>query len=176
MYGAEVRIVLITALLSLGRKNTLRCHESNPVQAQDISRHVHQKSKAAKSPQCILKSFCFTDPREQRAREQSLHNVMSISTDTSTVAGDNLFTHSPLLKQSCLTSEQICSYSYFSEKRWVSSRPELRISCNFINPSSLGVTPTSLMSCFCNHLTPALALNSHLAYTCPLYTVSQAAE
>lgn len=153
MYGAEVRIVLITTVLSLGKKNTLRCHESNPVQAQDISRHVHQKSKRAKSPQCILKSFCFTDPREQRAREQSLDNVMSTSTDTSAVAGDHLFTHNPLLRQCCPSSEQLCSYSpHFSEKKWVSSSPEDCISCNFINPSSLGMIPASLMSGFCNHL------------------------
>lgn len=152
MYGAEVTIVLITAFLSLG-KNALRCHESNPVQAQDISRHVHQKSKTGKSPQCIIKSFCFIDPREQRAREQSLHNVMSTSTDTSTVAGDNLFPHNTLLRQCCLSSEQICSYStHFSEKWWVSSSPDIYINCNFINPYSLGMIPASLMSGFNNHL------------------------
>lgn len=95
---------------------------------------------------------------------------MSISTDTSTVAGDNLFTHNPLLRQCSLSSEQICSYSsHFSEKRWVSSSPGVCISCNFMNSSSLGMIPASLMSGFCNHLTPALA--SHLPHICPLYTV-----
>lgn len=50
MYGTEVRIVLIAAFLSFSKKNTLRCRESNPVQVQNTSRHVHQKSKTAKSP------------------------------------------------------------------------------------------------------------------------------
>lgn len=84
----------ITAFLSLGKKNTLSCHESSPVQVQGISRHVQQKAKPAKSPQRTLKSCYFTDSREQRAREQSHHKVIGISSHISTAVGDNLSTHS----------------------------------------------------------------------------------
>lgn len=122
-----------------------------------------------------MKSCCFTDSREQGAREQSHHNFIGISTNIPSVMGDATCSHTallaPCIRPCCLSSEQICSYCpWFPDRRWVSSGPQDHVTVEFIYTVSLGLMSTLLMSIFWSSKNnPALSLNSHLPYTCPLY-------